>query len=58
MGIDNLEIAINNHTNNDYLLNNSQYRNQIKAKLGGGNSISPTFIGGGLHNNIFLLNEI
>ncbi len=54
-----MQMALTKHANNNYSLDNSNYRAKALRKLGDINTISPTFQGGGLKNcNEFLLPEI
>jgi hypothetical protein len=46
---ENLEIAVNKHCSNDYMMKNSIYRTKQYSRIG--ESLSPPFMGGGVNNN-------
>jgi hypothetical protein len=46
--VENMQMTLSKHANDDYLLNNGDYRKNILKKLGNVNATSPTFQGGGL----------
>lgn len=57
--VENMQLTLSKHANNQYMLDNSEYRKKIIKKLGLPNAASPTFQGGGLKNcDQFLLQEI
>lgn len=59
LNVENMQISLSQHANNEYLNNNEDYRSNFLKKLGTHNNVSPTYQGGGLKNcNDFLLPKI